>query len=348
MGGLRTRLLAAAVLAVGSNGPAVALDKIVVAHRGASGYLPEHTLEAKAYAYATGAHYIEQDLVLTADGVPIVLHDIHLDTVTDVADRFPDRAREDGRFFAIDFTLEEIKQLEVTERFDLETGEAVYPRRFPLGIASFEIPTLAEEIELVQGLNSSTGRRVGIYPEIKAPAFHRDEGQDISRIVLDVLREHGYTDKDDAIFLQCFDWNETQRIRGELGYEGRLVQLIAENEWNESPEVDFEQLRTREGLEAVAAVADGIGPWMPHVVTGIDANGDPEITDLVQNAQELGLAVHPYTFRADSLPDYAGSLEEAMRIFYFDAGVEGIFTDFPDRAVDYLRRVEFYQLSGRL
>lgn len=126
--------------------------RIVIAHRAASGYLPEHTLEAVALAYGMGADFIEQDLVLTKDGVPLVLHDIHLDTTTDVRKKFPDRARIDGRWYAIDFTLEEIKSLKVHERIDPKKDMAVFPSRFPVGHAKFEIPTFVEEIELIQGI----------------------------------------------------------------------------------------------------------------------------------------------------------------------------------------------------
>ena len=310
--------------------------KIVIAHRGASGYLPEHTLAAKAAAHAMGADYLEQDVVLSKDGVPMVLHDVQIDTVTDVAEMFPGRARADGRFYAIDFTADELKALAAMERAD-QAGEQVFPGRFPRGASSFQIPTLAEEIELIQGLNLSTGREAGISPEIKAPAWHRAQGQDISAIVLGVLADYGYADPDDPIYLQCFDWNETQRIRNELGWRGRLVQLLGDNEWREAPDVDYDALRTREGLAAIAKVAQGIGPSMHHVVSGIDAGGRPLVTDLVANAHALGLAVHPYTFRADALPDYADSLEEALRLFLVEAGVDGVFTDFPDRAVAFLR-----------
>jgi glycerophosphoryl diester phosphodiesterase len=314
----------------------VAAQKIVIAHRGASGYLPEHTLAAKAVAHAMGADYIEQDVVLSKDGAPMVLHDIQIDTVTDVAEMFPDRARADGRFYAIDFTVDELQSLSAMERAD-RAGEPAFPGRFPRGASSFRIPTLAEEIELIQGLNLSTGREAGIYPEIKAPAWHRAEGQDISRVVLGVLAEYGYADADDLIYLQCFDWHETRRIRHELGYRGKLIQLLGENDWAEAPDVDYATLRTKEGLAAIAEVADGIGPWLRHVVTGADRQGRPVITDLVENAHAHGLAVHPYTFRADALPDYADSLEDVLRIFLIDAGVDGVFTDFPDRALAFLR-----------
>jgi glycerophosphoryl diester phosphodiesterase len=152
-----------------------------------------------------------------------------------------------------------------------------------------------------------------------------------------VLADYGYADLDDLIYLQCFDWNETQRIRKELGYRGRLVQLLGENHWGEAPDVDYDALRTKDGLAVIARIADGIGPETSHVVRGVDAGGRPMITDLVANAHDLGLAVHPYTFRADALPDYADSFEQLLRIFLIDAGVDGVFTDFPDRAEAFLR-----------
>ena len=311
---------------------ALAADKLIIAHRGASGYLPEHTLAAKALAHSMNPDYIEQDVVLTKDGVPVVLHDHYLDTVTDVAKKFAARKRDDGRYYAIDFTLAEIKTLKAFERIDLKTGKQVFPNRFPSGQSDFSVPTLEEELELIKGLNKSTGKTIGIYPEIKAPAFHRSEGQDISKVVLSVLKKHGYAEKDDPVYVQCFDWNETQRIRLELGYQGKLIQLIAENSWNESPNVDFDALRTKQVLVEIGKIADGIGPWVSHVISG---DGTP--TDLVANAHAAGLALHPYTLRADALPEWAKTHDEAMDAILFKAGADGLFTDFPDLAVNYLQ-----------
>jgi len=312
---------------------------LIVAHRGASGYLPEHTLEAKSMAYAMGADYLEQDVVLTKDHQPVVLHDIHLDTVTNVAEVFPDRSRADGRFYAIDFTLADIKQLRVTERIDLETGQAVFPKRFPAGKSRFEVPTLAEEIELIQGLNGSTGRTVGIYTEIKSPAWHRAQGGDISRIVLEQLARLGYRDNGDLAYVQCFDPVETRRMRSELKTELKLVQLLADNSWNEAA-FDFDSLRTKKGIRTIAEYADGIGPWMPHVVAGVDDKGRPQITSLVADAHTAGLEVHPFTLRADAMPKYCNDFEELLRIFLVESEVDGIFTDFPDRAADFRDRMD--------
>ena len=308
--------------------------KIVVAHRGASGYLPEHTLPAIAMAHAMGADYLEQDVVLSKDDVPVVLHDIHIDTVTDVARRFPARKRGDGRFYAIDFTLAELKQLAASERFDPRTGAAVFPRRFPVGKGSFQIPTLEEELQLIQGLNASTGREAGVYPEVKEPAWHRAQGRDISRIVLDVLARYGYRTKADKVFVQCFDEAEVKRIRTDLGYKGRLVQLIEGGR----PLLDeHKHLRTAAGLAEVARVADGIGPALPDVVTRRE-DGTLAATSLVADAHAAGLVVHPYTFRADALPPGGASLEDLLRLALVDIGVDGLFTDHPDRVVAFLRR----------
>jgi len=310
--------------------------KVVIAHRGASGYLPEHTLASKAMAHAMQAHYIEQDVVLTKDNWPVVLHDIYLDTVTDVADRFPSRSRADGRYYVIDFTLAEIRRLRVTERFSHKTGVAVFPNRFPLRKSRFAVCTLSEEIELIQGLNGSTGRNAGIYPEIKSPRWHREEGKDISKIVLSVLAKYGYRNKADRVYLQCFEAEESERIRRELGSLLKLVQLIGNNEWKNAS-TDWDRLRTPEGIREVATYADGIGPDMAHVVAA-DDSGNWKITPLVRLAHEQGLEVHPYTFRDDSLPEYADDSDEVFDLFFRQADVDGLFTDFPDTAIDYLRR----------
>lgn len=314
---------------------------IVIAHRGASGYLPEHTLEAKALAYAMGADFLEQDCVLTADHVPIVLHDVHLDTVTDVARVFPRRARADGRFYAIDFTLPEIRRLRVTERIDHKTGQPVYPGRFPAGTGDFSIPTLAEELALIAGLNRSTGRQVGIYPEIKKPGWHRRQGADISPIVRDVLREHGYTEPEHRCIVQCFDPTETRRLREELGCRLPLVQLIGENDWNEA-ETDFQSLRTKDGLQEIARYADGIGPAISHVLAAgrqPEPQSPPELTSLVADAHAVGLFVHPYTVRLDDLPAWTTSLDDLLRRLLVDAAVDGVFSDFPDRTVQIRDRL---------
>lgn len=310
----------------------MAQSPIVIAHRGASGYLPEHTLAAKAFAHAVGADYLEQDVVLTRDDVPVVLHDIHLDTVTDVALRFPGRQRPDGRYYAIDFTWAEIQTLHVFERIELGSGQPVYPGRFPARTGEFRVPTLVQEIEFIQGLNRSTGRVAGIYPEIKSPAFHRQAGKDISRIVLDVLTRFGYVSADDPVYVQCFDAHETRRLREELRTPLRLVQLIGDNQWEEST-TDYDQLRTAAGLREVARYANAIGPWIPQVIAGRQRDGQPILTDLVRDAHAVGLAVHPYTARWDDIPEFAPDAQWLVAHLFGSARVDGLFCDFPDKAV---------------
>lgn len=292
---------------------------IVIAHRGASGYLPEHTLEAKAMAHAQGADFIEQDLVLTKDDVPVVMHDIYLDTISDVATKFPDRKRANGRYYAIDFTLGEIKQLNACERFSEKTGNQVYPKRFPKGVSAFQIPTLEEELQLIQGLNRSSGRVAGIYPEIKQPKWHRSEGHDISAIVLPILKRYGYATKNDPCFVQCFEFEEVKRLRTELGWQGQLIYLMGSFKKGEKVTTE------KPSLEQIVQVADGIGPAISQ-----------EIASQSKQAHAAGLKVHPYTLRIDDLPKWANSTDEVLHLLFDEAKVDGLFSDFPDVAVKWL------------
>jgi len=289
------------------------LEKVVIAHRGASGYLPEHTLAAKAMAYAMHPDYIEQDVVLSKDDIPIVIHDIHLETVTNVAEVFPNRKREDGAFYVIDFTFEELKQLRVHERFNPKTGKAIYPNRFPKNKSRFSLHSLAEEIELIQGLNHSTGKNIGIYPEIKAPKFHNEEGKDISKIVLKTLTEYGYTTKSDNCLLQCFDAKELERIRKELNSELYLVQLL-----------EFES--EIEQIPHYATYADALGPWYALLEDG-------RVMELTTKYQ---LPVHTFTIRADQLGAFT-SMEELLEKVFLEYQVDGVFTDQPDKVIEYLK-----------
>jgi glycerophosphoryl diester phosphodiesterase len=189
---------------------------IVIAHRGASAYLPEHSLAAKVLAHGYGADYLEQDVILSRDDVPLVFHDLYLDELTDVAARFPGRARADGRHYAIDFSLAELKQLRLHERIDPLTGQPAWPKRFQEPGVPFSIVTLDEELALVRGLNATTGRFAGIYTEVKSPAWHHAQGKDSTRAILDTLTRHGYTRRNQGAFLQCFDDVELKRVRHEL------------------------------------------------------------------------------------------------------------------------------------
>ncbi|MEN7341866.1 MAG: glycerophosphodiester phosphodiesterase [Pseudomonadota bacterium] len=302
---------------------------ITIAHRGACAYLPEHSLAAKAYAHAQGAEFIEQDVVATADDALVVLHDIHLESVTDVASAFTDRARDDGRYYARDFTLNELKQLRLRERSQPD-GTPVFDNRYPSGLTPFEIPTLAEELQLIRGLNHSTGRHAGIYPEIKKPAWHREEGVDIAPLLLDVLKQAGYDDTPEQVWLQCFDSSELIRLKSRWRSPYRQVQLIGDDSWNESPD-HFAAMIEPEGLVFLKGIADGIGPWIPQLYT-VDERGNILGTALIEHAHALNMQVHPYTLRADALPPGFETLESLLT-WLTEQGIDGIFSDFPDRAV---------------
>ncbi len=289
--------------------PAHAQSPIVIAHRGASGYLPEHTLEAYAMAYAMGADYIEPDLVMTKDKRLICLHDIHLDETTDVETKFPDRARVDDHWYAADFTLAELKQLSAQERLK---------NRFPQESSGFQIPTFEEMIELVQGLNAQTGKSVGIYPELKQPSWHLSQGLPIEQAALDMLAKYGYTGPDSPVYVQCFEPQPLMKIRNELGSTLKLVLLVAGGRGSDA-------VLSEEGLAGVAKYANGIGPDRRLIET------NPQI---VQWAHANKLAVHPYTFRTDDYNDGKyDSYEAELRQFLVAYKIDGFFTDQPDRGV---------------
>jgi len=309
---------------------------IVIAHRGASGYLPEHTLSAAALAYGLGADFIEQDIVLSKDDIPIVLHDIHLDQVTDVGNVFPDRSRGDGRWYARDFELKELKQLCVHERGYPDGSGPIFTQRFPYTRGHFQIPTLQEEIDLIQGLNQSTGKNVGIYTEIKKPDWHNKEGAEITFRTLDILRKNNYHTESDNIFLQCFDSMELKRIKNVFKSKLPLIQLIGKNSWNESPN-DFEQMVTEKGCRDIAQYAVGIGPAMDLLYTTSVLNNSITSSGLMRFAKNNNLLVHPFTFRADSLPLSFQNYEEMVQWFVGELNVDGLFTDFVDQTIALIK-----------
>jgi len=299
---------------------AAAQGKIIIGHRGAAGYVPEHTLAGYAFGYALGADYLEPDLVMTKDARFICLHDIYLDPTTNVEQIFPERHRSDGHWYAADFTLAEIKTLSVHERCR-PNGAPYFPDRFPVGKSRFCVPSFAEMIELVQGLNKSTGRNVGIYPELKRPAWHDSQGLPMEQALLDILDEYGYTKPGAKIFVQSFEQTSLKKLR-DLGTKLPLVQLISAN-WS------FAGMWTKSGLDQIATYADGIGPSK----TIIEKN-----PAFVNWAHDRGLLVHPYVFRRDELPSKYSSLEQEMEQFYFTYNVDGLFTDFVDVAARVLAK----------
>lgn len=324
-------------------------DKVVVAHRGASGYLPEHTIPAKTMAYAMGVDYLEQDVVMTRDDALIVMHDLTLERTTDVEERFPERARDDGHFYTVDFTLDELRQLHVSEPVEVVDGETrpLYATRFPPEQSRFRLHTLAEEIELIQGLNATTGRDVGLYVEIKSPRFHHREGKDLASAVLKTLEQYGYDQPSDNVLVQSFDPRELKRIDNELmpalDMDLQLVQLIAETDWEETMEendagelvpYDYDWMTQPGGMERIADYAEGVGPWVPQVLNLEQGNLTP--TKLVARAHDAGLVVHPFTLRADRLPDGVEDFTTLLEAVLFGASADGVFTDHPDQVVEFL------------
>lgn len=293
---------------------------IVIAHRGASGYLPEHTLAAYELAIDLGADFIEPDLVVTKDGYLVARHDRYLSRTTDVADRpeFAARRRAgEGHkgedWFVEDFTLAEIKTLRARQGFpgrDVSTGDR------------FEIPTFAEVIELARRKSLETGREIGLYPETKSPGYHTRAGLDFVPPLLAALHGAGYRERDDKVFIQSFEPEILRRLRSRT--QLRLVMLLFPKS-----ELDPGAAPTAPniGLEEVAGFVDGIGPSKRLLIAP-----DGTATGLVAAAHALGLEVHPWTFRDDLLPDGIDAPYDEYALF-FGLGVDGLFSDFPDTAL---------------
>jgi glycerophosphoryl diester phosphodiesterase len=340
-----------ALALIGAN--TLAADKLIIAHRGASGYLPEHTLESKALAFGQGADYLEQDLVMTKDNHLVVIHDHFLDGLTDVAQKFPGRARADGKYYVPDFTLAEIRSLQMTENFKTENGKQVpvYPDRFPLWQGSFKIHTFEEELQFVRGLEKSSGKRIGIYPEIKAPWLHHQEGKDIARATLAMLKKYGYTQKSDPVYLQTFDFNELKRIKTELlpqmGMNVKLVQLVAYSDWGETQarqngrwvNYDYDWMFKPGAMKEIARYADGVGPaWYMLLDEKQSRPGHIVATPMAADIQTTQLQLHPYTVRRETLPPYVRNIDEMYAALFEQAKADGIFTDFPDTLAQYLKK----------
>jgi len=268
-------------------------------------------------------------VVLSKDSVPVVLHDIFLNSVTNVQDKYSDRKRKDGNWYVSDFTLSELKELSVNERLHSNGMEAVYPDRFPITKGNFQISTLSEHIELIQGLNVSTKRNVGIYPEIKRPKWHRKEGMDISKITIDVLNQYGYSNNEAKIFLQCFDSKELKRIKNEFNSSLPLIQLIGSNSWGES-EDDYSYMITENGIKEVSKYAVGIGPYLQLTYNVSLKSRDFKPTPMVKHARQNNLLIHPYTIRKDSIPLDFDGYEEMVQWFINTLKADGLFTDFVD------------------
>ena len=225
-------------------------------------------------------------------------------------------------------------------RIDLETGDLRYPARFPHRPGLFRVHSLADELTLIQGLNRATGQNVGVYVELKHPRWHRDQGFDIAADVIGLLHAHGYRDKDARAFIQCFDAAELRRIKSRDLTRLPLIQLIGENRWWPEAKTDFDFLRTPAGLKQVSTYAVGIGPWYRQILLDTNSDGEIRFSALVENAHAAGLMVHPYTLRADALPDILPDFDRLLDFLIRQQKVDGVFTDHPDRVKQFLAREE--------
>jgi glycerophosphoryl diester phosphodiesterase len=332
-------------------------NPLVIGHRGASGYLPEHTLEAYALAIRLGADYVEPDLVATKDGHLIARHEPNITNTTDVRTKFPERettktvdgVQETG-FFASDFTLKEIKTLRALQTF---------PERPQQFNGRFKIPTLSEVIELVQRESKRRHRRIGIYPETKHPTYHQRLRLALERPLVRILDRYDLDKRKSPVFIQSFEQSNLKRLNRMT--DVRLVQLVDANgvliylppfdrpyDWTVSgdPELlarTFGFFATDEGLEEISTYADGIGPWKKYIVSTNAANDTLPPTDLIERAHDHGLLIHTWTFRSEQsrlANQYMGNPINEYLEFY-ELGIDGVFSDFPDHA--FTARELFWQ-----
>lgn len=312
---------------------------LVIAHRGASGERPEHTLEAYGHAIDQGADFIEPDLVSTRDGVLVARHENEISETTDVASHpeFADRKKTkviDGQsltgWFTEDFTLAELKTLRAKERLpQLRKANTAFDGKY-------EVPTLSEIIALVQKRQGDTGRTIGLYPETKHPSYFRSIGLPIEEPLVKTLAAAGYDSADDSVFIQSFEVENLKRLRGMTGV--RLVQLMAASAGPpDLPNVTYAAMATPQGLADVAQYAQGVGAEKAMVIPR-DATGNlGEPTTLVRDAHAAGLKVHVWTFRRENYflpqnlrtgPDLTASGNVTAEIAAYRAtGIDGYFTD---------------------
>ena len=336
-------------------------EPLVIGHRGASGILPEHTLEAYTAAIEQGADFIEPDLVLSQDGVMIVRHEPMLDGTTDVASKFPAsrmRTRNvDGvpttAYFASDFTLAELKTLRAVQ---------ARANRSQAYNGQYAIPTLDEVIALAKAEGTKRGRSVGIYPEIKHSTFHAGEagfGANVFEDKLVATLHAAYGNVASApVFIQSFEVSNLQYLNTKT--QIKLVQLIDADDVKDDGSMSlvapyhkpydfvvnndgrsFADLLTSSGLDFIKTYADAVGPWKPYLVKtvndGVERTGDATLTindrrvdgstGVIEMAHRKGLMVHTWTFRDDA-SGYGFKDPQAEMQYYMRLGIDGVFTDF--------------------
>ena len=309
---------------------------LIIAHRGASGYRPEHTLEGYALAIEMGADFVEPDLVPTKDGVLICRHENNLTETTDVAQKFPKRKKIksiDGKkvsgWFSEDFTLNEIKQLRAKER--LANRDQSYN-------GLFQIPTFDELIALVKNKRNQ-GYHVGIYPEIKHPTYFATLGIDVTNLLITALEKNKLSLNPDEVIIQSFEPSCLKRLAS-IGSPYRRIQLIGEKD-----EIPFDQYRegntetfsqmisSKSGLKEIASYAYGIGPNKEYIFTLTPDGIFHKVSSLIEDAHDQGLVVHSWTFRTEDVSNVSTiSFNDEVKV-HLNAGTDGIFTDYTDLAI---------------
>ena len=335
---------------------------IVIGHRGASGYRPEHTLAAYQLAIEMGADFIEPDLVSTKDGVLVARHENQISGTTDVADHPEFAARQTTKlidgvsvtgWFTEDFTLAELKTLRAKERLaDLRPANTAFN-------GLYEIPTLQEVIDLVKRMEKShegqPGRakgRIGIYPETKHPSYFDSIGLSLEEPLVAALNKNGYRSKNSPVFIQSFEVGNLKELAGMTRVP--LVQLLdaSGKPWDFAVSGDprtYADIASPAGLAEIATYADGIGANKNLIVPRDAGNNLLAPTTLIADAHAEGLLVHAWTFRSENNflpndfrlgnpadPDYLrqhGDAKAEDKLF-FDLGLDGIFTDFPDTGIE--------------
>lgn len=358
---------------------------LVVAHRGASGYLPEETYEAYVKAIELGADVIEPDLISTKDGVLIARHDPELSISTDVASHpeFASRKRKgvvDGEnldgWFASDFTLAEIKTLGGI------ATDAERPQEFN---GKYKIVTFQEIIDLVKA-KSTPSRTIAVYPETKNPSYHKALGLPLEDKLIALIDRAGWNSKTSPVYVQSFEPGSLKYLKAN-GLKTRLIQLVDGDDvdlktgkvtlafpydrpydWNLSGDKRlFTDMLTPAGLAEIKTYADGIGPWKPYIISVkgqlgadgkvLDVNGDGKVnyadgfsmpaTTLIADAHKAGLMVHAYTFRNEKrrIPADFKNDPKAEYKAFFRLGLDGVFSDFTDTAI--AARSEYLKEMGR-
>lgn len=372
-------ILVSAVVTLG--GPSVMAQEktltgakvLVTGHRGAPGYLPEHTIEGYRMAIAMGVDFIEPDLVATRDGVLIARHEPMLSGTTDVSTRPEFASRKTTRrvdgietndWFAGDFTLAEIKTLRAKQAFS---------ERDQSHDGKYQVPTFQEVIDLAKAESARLGRIIGVYPETKHPIYHLAVGLPLEDRLLDVLKMEGWTDKSSPVIIQSFEVSNLKYLRTKT--QVRLVQLVDADDVDKDGGIvlaapsdkpydfvvtgdkrTFKDLVTKEGLAEIKTYADGVSPWKPYLLPSkqVDANADGkpddlngdgkiderdrvlmEPTSVIRDAHALGLFVHTWTMRSEPRRLISNFKGDPGAEYkaFYALGIDGVFSDFPDTAV---------------